>query len=77
MAAGVLAFLSEVVEERLAIAGSKVVQPCMQILQHGTPAGRLAASNALKNLALTVESRLKFMKEMEYTYDVLIKTIAN
>lgn len=77
MAAGVLAFLSEVVEERLAIAGSKVVQPCMQILQHGTPAGRLAASNALKNLALTVESRMKFMKEVEYTYDVLIKTIAN
>lgn len=76
-AAGVLALLSEVVEERPAIAGSKVVQPCMQILQYGTPAGRLAASSALKNLALTVESRLKFMKEVEYTYDVLIKTIAN
>lgn len=51
--------------------------PCLQILQDGTPTGRLAASSALKNLALTVESRLKCMKEAEYSYGVLIKTIAD
>jgi hypothetical protein len=49
----------------------------MQILHDGTPTGRLAASNALMNLALTVESRLKFMKEVEYSYDLLIRTIEN
>ena len=76
-AAGVLAHLCEVIDERLAIASSKVVQPCMEILQGGTPTGQLAASRVLKNLALTVESRLKCMKEVEYVYDVLIKVVAN
>jgi len=76
-AAGALALLCEVVDERLAIAGAKVIQPCMQILQDGTPTGRVAASKALKNLALTVESRQKFMKEVEYSYQLLVDTIGN
>lgn len=72
-----LALLCEVEEERPAIAAAKVVLPCVQMLEDGTPTARVAASDALMNLALSLESRVKFMKELEYSYDVLIKAIAD